>query len=76
MGFMGTNTIVGDNFRSQMKRKEFESLFISKKRVRYTSEAHSDQDHVMDIDLDENLRGRDIRGKITNRHQVSSLYTY
>lgn len=44
-----TNAIVGDNSRSQMKRKDFESLFTSKKRVRYQA-AHSDQDDAMRFD--------------------------
>lgn len=51
-----TSPIVGGNSRSQMKRKESELLFTSKKRMRYVSAAHSDQDDVMDSDLDEHKR--------------------
>lgn len=39
---------VGENSRSQMKRKELESLFTSKKRVRYSPTTHSDQDVHLD----------------------------
>ena len=46
-----------------MKRKEFESLFTSKKRVRYVSAAHSDQDDVMDLDPDEHKRHLGINSK-------------
>lgn len=53
-----TNAVVGDNSRSQMKRKEYESLFPSKKRTRYVSTAHSDQDDIMDSDLDEYTKYR------------------
>ena len=45
-----TNAIVGESSRSQMKRKESESLFTSKKRVRYFPAIHSDQDDVIDLD--------------------------
>ena len=69
-----TNAIVRDNFRSQMKRKEFESLFISKKRVRYTSEAHSDQDHVMDIDLDEPAKSKRERYTGENNKQAPGIF--
>ena len=52
-----SNAIVGDNSRSQMKRKESESLFTSKKRVRYFPAAHSDRDDVIDlVDLDEDAK--------------------
>ena len=49
---MSNNTVVGDNSRSRMKRKEFESLFTSKKRARYVQGTHSDQDDDMDLSLD------------------------
>jgi hypothetical protein len=42
-----------DNSRLQMKRKELESLFTSKKRTRYASAPSSDQEDAMDLDPDE-----------------------
>ena len=51
-----TNAVVGDNSRSQMKRKELESLFISKKRTRYVAASQSDEDDVMDLDPDEHTK--------------------
>jgi hypothetical protein len=63
--FASTSTN-GDNPRSQMKRKESEPLFSSKKRVRYFPAAHSDQ--VMDLGLDEHAKSKrhsGINGKPT-----------
>lgn len=62
--FASTSTsIVGGNSRSQRKRKDSEPLFTSKKRMRYVSAAHSDQDDVMDSDLDEHKRHVGINSK-------------
>lgn len=55
---LSTNAVVGDNSRSQMKRKEFEPFFTSKKRTRYVPTATSDQDDVMDLDRDEHTNYR------------------
>lgn len=55
--FASTSTaVVDNNSRSQMKRKELEPLFTSKKRTRYVPTAHSDQDDAIDLDLDEQTK--------------------
>lgn len=56
--FASTSAIVGDNSRSQMKRKEPESLFTSKKRARYVQASHSDQEDGMNLDLDEHKKNK------------------
>lgn len=53
-----TNAVVSNSSRSQMKRKEFESPFPSKKRTRYFQTAPNDKDDVMDVDLDEHTNKR------------------
>ena len=58
-----TNAVVGGNSRSQMKRKESESLFPSKKRVRYFPTTHSDRDDVIEIDPDEHARHTKMNSK-------------
>ena len=60
---------VGDNSRSQMKRKEFGSLFTSKKRAR-----HSDQDHGMDLDMNEHPKSERYIG--VNRKPGSGMLLY
>ena len=60
-----TNAMVGESSRSQMKRKESESLFTSKKRVRYFPAAHSDQDDVIDLDHAKYTRYTGINSKAT-----------
>jgi hypothetical protein len=56
--FASTSSTVGDNSRSQMKRKESESPFTSKKRARYVQAAHSDQEDGMNLDLDEHAKNK------------------
>lgn len=65
-----SNAIVSDNSRSQMKRKEFETLFTSKKRTRYVPTVHSDQDDIMDIDQDGHTKHR----KMSNSKPAPGIF--
>lgn len=74
--FAGTSTnVVGDNYRSQMKRKEFESLFTSKKRARFVQDAPSGQDDAMDLDPDEHAKNKGNQG-IGKSEPGMLLYIY
>lgn len=60
-----TNSVVGVD-RSQMKRKESESIFASEKRARYA------QDDVMGSDLDEHAKKK----RNMSKSAGMSLYIY
>ena len=53
-----TNAVVGHSSPSQMKRKESEPMFTSKKRARYAQAARGDQDDPMDLDMDEHAKNK------------------
>ena len=73
---LSTNAVVGDNSRSQMKRKELEPLFTSKKRTRYVPTATSDQDDVMVIDPDERTNFKRVMGINNKPPGIFLVYLY